>query len=82
MVMITAAVFAEVFLSASSILTLAVIAVDIALITFLSTQQSLPDLISRTLVVNTPPVQPHRAPAGPMYSASDAEFGIPPRKMK
>jgi uncharacterized RDD family membrane protein YckC len=38
------------------------------------------DLISRTRVVNTPPPQPHRAPAAPMYSATDAEFGFRPRK--
>ena len=38
------------------------------------------DLISGTLVVNTPPLQPHRAPAAPMYSPSDAEFGYPPQK--
>jgi uncharacterized RDD family membrane protein YckC len=38
------------------------------------------DLISGTLVVNTPPLQPHRAPAAPMYSPKDAEFGYPPQK--
>jgi uncharacterized RDD family membrane protein YckC len=40
------------------------------------------DLVSGTLVVNTPPLQPHRAPAVPMYSARDAEFGYPPRQPK
>jgi uncharacterized RDD family membrane protein YckC len=40
------------------------------------------DIIARTRVVNTPPPQPHRAPAGPMYSATDAEFGYPPRRHK
>jgi uncharacterized RDD family membrane protein YckC len=58
------------------------VAVDMLLIHGLPTRQSLPDLICRTLVVNLPPVQPHRAPAALMYSATDAEFGIPPRKVK
>jgi hypothetical protein len=44
----------------------------------LPTRQTLSDLVARTLVVNVPPPQPHRAPAGPMYSPSDAEFGFPP----
>lgn len=38
------------------------------------------DLVSGTMVVNTPPPQPHRAPAAPMYSPNDAEFGYPPQK--
>ena len=38
------------------------------------------DRVSGTLVVNTPPLQPHRAPAVPMYSARDAEFGYPPQR--
>ena len=40
------------------------------------------DMVSGTLVVNTPPLQPHRAPAAPMYSERDAEFGYPPRRPK
>jgi uncharacterized RDD family membrane protein YckC len=40
------------------------------------------DIVARTRVVNTPPPQPHRAPAGPMYSATDAEFGPAPRRHK
>jgi uncharacterized RDD family membrane protein YckC len=43
-------------------------------------RQSLADLWSHTLVVSVPPVQPHRAPAGPMYSETDAEFGGSPRR--
>jgi uncharacterized RDD family membrane protein YckC len=58
------------------------VAIDVFLITFLPSQQSLPDLICHTVVVNSPPVQPHRAVAGPLYSATDAEFGVPPRKQK
>jgi uncharacterized RDD family membrane protein YckC len=40
------------------------------------------DVVTQTRVVNTPPPQPHRAPAGPMYSSTDAEFGYPPRRHK
>ena len=39
-------------------------------------RRSIADLLFRTRVVRLPPLQPHRAPAGPMYSATDAEFGI------
>jgi uncharacterized RDD family membrane protein YckC len=42
-------------------------------------RQSFSDIVSRTLVMKIPPLQPHRAPAGPMYSATDAEFGLPPK---
>jgi uncharacterized RDD family membrane protein YckC len=55
---------------------------DFLLIAWLPLKQSLPDIVCRTLVVNAPPPQPHRAPAAPMYSASDAEFGPPPRRIK
>jgi uncharacterized RDD family membrane protein YckC len=48
----------------------------------LPSRQTLSDLVSRTLVVNIPPPQPHRAPAAPMYSATDAEFGVRPRRVK
>ena len=41
---------------------------------------SLTDRITKTIVVNIPPPQPHRAPAVPMYSATDAEFGPRPKK--
>jgi uncharacterized RDD family membrane protein YckC len=55
-------------------------ALDLLLMYRLPSRQSLADLWSQTLVVNVPPVQPHRAPAGPMYSATDAEFGGAPRR--
>ena len=42
--------------------------------------RSLTDRITHSLVVNVPPPQPHRAPATPMYSATDAEFGPRPKK--
>jgi uncharacterized RDD family membrane protein YckC len=45
----------------------------------LPSRQTLADLVARTLVINVPPPQPHRAPAAPMYSATDAEFGVRPR---
>ena len=37
--------------------------------------RSLADILFNTRVVSLPPLQPHRAPAGPMYSSTDAEFG-------
>ena len=43
------------------------------------TRQTLADRVARTLVVNSPGVQPHRAPAVPMFSATDGEFGTPPK---
>ena len=46
----------------------------------LPSRQTLSDLVANTLVVNVPPPQPHRAPAAPMYSPTDAEFGLPPRR--
>ena len=42
--------------------------------------RSLTDRIARSLVVNIPPPQPHRAPAVPMYSATDEEFGPKPKR--
>ncbi|HXC39604.1 MAG TPA: RDD family protein [Burkholderiales bacterium] len=41
--------------------------------------RTIADRLAGSIVVNLPPLQPHRAPAAPMYSASDAEFGQPPR---
>jgi uncharacterized RDD family membrane protein YckC len=43
------------------------------------TRQTLADRASRSIVINLPPPHTHRAPAGPMYSATDTEFGVPPR---
>lgn len=54
--------------------------VDIGLLTFHPLRQTVADLLCRTTVVITPPVQPHRAPAGPMFSANDAEFGPKPKR--
>jgi uncharacterized RDD family membrane protein YckC len=60
----------------------AVLLVELGLLLSLSSRRTGADMLSGTVVVNTPPPQPHRAPAVPMYSASDAEFGYPPRKPK
>ena len=54
--------------------------VDLFLLSSTPWRQSIADLCCRTVVVNCPPPQPHRAPAAPMYSATDAEFGVAPRK--
>jgi len=58
------------------------ILVDLILISVLPWRQSTADFACHTLVINSPQAQPHRAPAGPMYSATDAEFGNPPRRIK
>ena len=42
------------------------------------TRQTIADRLAGSLVVTLPPMQPHRAPAIPMYSPTDAEFGRPP----
>ncbi|MBQ0930542.1 RDD family protein [Ideonella sp. 4Y16] len=53
---------------------------DLVLIDSLRDRRSLTDRLAATLVVRLPPPEPHRAPAIPMYSARDAEFGDPPRR--
>lgn len=55
---------------------------ELGMMLTLPSRQTLADLISRTLVVNVPPPQPHRAPAAPMYSATDAEFGVRLRRRR
>jgi len=62
-------------------LMLAPVLLEAGMMFTLPMRQTLTDLVSRTLVINVPPPQPHRAPAGPMYSAADAEFGVRPRKL-
>jgi uncharacterized RDD family membrane protein YckC len=49
---------------------------------FLSGRRTFGDLLAKTIVVKSPPVKPHRAPAGPMYSETDAEFGNRPKRHK
>jgi len=58
----------------------AALLLELGMMFTLPSRQTLSDLVARTLVVNVPQPQPHRAPAAPMYSASDAEFGLPPRR--
>ena len=53
--------------------------VDLVLLEYTHARRTLTDILTRTLVVKLPPIQPHRAPAVPMFSANDAEFGNPPR---
>ncbi len=38
-------------------------------------RKTLADQVAGTVVINSPPIQPHRAPAAPMYSREDKEFG-------
>ena len=54
------------------------VALELGLMAHTQSRQSLADKIAKTVVVNKPPVQPHRAPAYPMYSAKDEEFGPKP----
>ena len=57
----------------------ALVAVESSVLERSPTRQSLADRVARSLVVNLPPPHTHRAPAGPMFSATDAEFGNPPK---
>jgi hypothetical protein len=41
-------------------------------------RRSVADLVAGTIVVNAPAPQAHRAPAAPMYGATDREFGPRP----
>lgn len=59
-----------------------ILLLESALLLFMASRRTGADFLSGTLVVNNPPPQPHRAPAAPMYSATDAEFGYPPRRPK
>jgi len=54
--------------------------VDAYCVSYRPGRRLLADSLLGTMVVVLPPVQPHRAPAGPMYSAHDREFGPPPTK--
>ena len=58
------------------------ILLELGMMFTLPSRQTLADLGSRTLVANIPPPQPHRAPAASMYSATDAEFGVRPRRVR
>jgi len=67
-------------LELNPLITTAALFVEIALMYLIRTRRTVADLVSRCIVVNAPPLQPHRAPAVPMYSATDGEFGYPPRR--
>lgn len=54
--------------------------IELTLIAVTPWRQSAADFLSGTLVIKLPPPQAHRAPATPMFSAHDAEFGVPPRR--
>jgi uncharacterized RDD family membrane protein YckC len=56
--------------------------IELLLIAVTPWRQSGADFLAGTLVVWMPPPQPHRAPAVPMFSAADAEFGVPPRRRR
>lgn len=73
------AVTAHTIGGAVAAIVVAPLAVEIGMMITLPTRQTLSDVLGRTVVVNTPEPQPHRAPAAPMYSVRDAEFGLPPR---
>jgi uncharacterized RDD family membrane protein YckC len=63
-----------------SLVLLALVVVETRLIERSSTRQSVADRLAKSLVVNLPPPHTHRAPAGPMFSESDGEFGHPPKR--
>ena len=77
-----AAFFPVVLRSHTFAIFLAPLFTDLFLMSVLKWRQTTADFLCGTLVVNAPAVQPHRAPAGPMYSATDAEFGVQPRRQK
>ena len=54
------------------------IAFELALMAHTPWRRTVADLVVGTVVVNRPPLQPHRAPAYPMYSEQDEEFGPKP----
>lgn len=53
---------------------------DLLMVALTPSRQTFADMVCRTLVIQQPPPQPHRAPAGPMFSFADAEFGQRPKR--
>lgn len=78
-VILVALGFAGAFLSHQPWIIAVPCALEVVLIIVNPWRQSIADVLAGTLVVRTPEVQPHRAPAGPMFSRTDAEFGNPPK---
>ena len=69
------------FYTQTSVIALAILfLVEIVMMERSQMRRSLADLAAGTFVVNLPPLQPHRAVAGPMFSATDAEFGGYPKR--
>jgi uncharacterized RDD family membrane protein YckC len=52
--------------------------VELALMANTPWRRTIADVLAGTIVVNQPPQQPHRAPAFPMFSVKDEEFGPKP----
>lgn len=48
---------------------------DVVALLATPTHRTLTERALAIVMVKIPPLQPHRAPAGPLYSATDAEFG-------
>lgn len=53
---------------------------ELLILEFSVARRTVADRMANTVVVNLPPLQPHRAPAVPMFSANDVEFGSPPKR--
>jgi len=77
-VLIAAAIFVGAGIRREWLVALPLI-VELIMIAHTPWRQSVADFLAGTIVVNSPPPQPHRAPAMPMYSSTDKEFGPPPK---
>ncbi len=62
----------------SPVVGVAFLFVELYVLEFHKQPRTMTDRISGIIVINLPPPQPHRAPAFPMYSRNDAEFGVKP----
>ena len=65
-----------------AVLLLALVLSEFYLLERSLSRQTVADRVANSLVIKLPPLQPHRAPAGPMYSSNDSEFGFAPKKPK
>ncbi len=66
----------------ADVLALSPILLELSLIHWHPLRQTISDLFAGTVVIAVPPPQPHRAPAAPMYSREDKEFGAKQEKPK
>jgi len=78
----SAATYTGAFPEMRFVIAMAPLFVEVIMMFDFPTRQTLSDVVAGTIVINTPPPQPHRAPAAPMYSASDAEFGARQRRIE